>query len=403
VDLAALRATVAADHEVADRAHDVSHLDRVAALSGWIAEQIGADPVLAKVAGYVHDYHRVAEARTGVRPLPAPAANDLVRVVLDAHQIPRRWYPDILCAVDATGRYRIAGDSLPADLVQACPVAAAVHDADNLDAIGVVGLTRAVCYGTVLGEPLWDPAAALRAGHVDGQTSSIVAHCYEKLVHLADEMLTAPARWLAEQRLGDLFGVLGRLRAELVADPAPTVSWDPNTGYLRVPLRAVPAGNGFQAGDQAGFQAGAGVASGAQMGVQVGDQVGFQAGAQAGVASGAEVGVQAGAEVGVQEGGRAASECRLEFTAGVRLGLRQGLGGQVAVCYVELSALPAVARSILTGSIRAATVASSVRIPVRPSLANRVVAGPAAVSLELGRGFVAAITLHLRGANPGQA
>jgi hypothetical protein len=114
------------------------------------------------------------------------------------------------------------------------------------------------------------------------------------------------------------------------------VSWDPNTGYLRVPLRAVPAG--------------------------------------------------------VQP----ASDCRLEFTAEVRLGLRQGLGGDAAICYVELSALPAVARSILTGSVRVATVAGTLRIPVRPSLANRVVAGPAAVSLELGGGVMATVTLHLR-------
>lgn len=343
MDLAALRATVAADHEVADRAHDVSHLDRVAALSGWIAGQLGADPALAQVAGYVHDYHRVAEARTGVRPLPAHAANDLVRAVLDAHQIPRPWYPDILRAVDATGRYRIAGDWLPADLVQTCPVAAAVHDADNLDAIGVVGLTRAVCYGTVLGEPLWDPAAALRAGHVDGRTSSVVAHCYEKLVHLADEMLTEPARRLAQRRLGDLLGVLGRLRTELVGDPAPGVSWDPDTGYLRVPLREDPAGG------------------------------------------------QA------TSSGPAASDCRLEFTAAARLGLRQGdPGGPVSVCYIELSDLPAAAGSIL-GSLP--EVAGGLRIPVRPSPADHVVAGPAAVSLELAGGRVATVTLHLR--NPG--
>jgi uncharacterized protein len=385
VDLAALRATVAADHEVADRAHDVSHLDRVAALAGWIAEQIGTNPVLAQVAGYVHDYHRVAEARTGVRPLPAHSANDLVRAVLDAHQIPRRWYPDILCAVDATGRYRIAGDPLPADLVQACPVAAAVHDADNLDAIGVVGLTRAVCYGAMLGEPLWDPAAALCAGYVDGRTSSIVAHCYEKLVHLAEEMLTEPARWLAEQRLGDLFGALGRLRAELVADPAQSVSWDPNTGYLRVPLRTIPAAGGRFDGSAGGGR--------------------FDGSADGGRFDGSAGGGRFDGSAG--GGIQAASDCRLEFTAGVRLGLRRGLGGYVTVCYVELSALPAVARAILTGpgAIRVATVAGSLRIPVRPSLANRVVVAPAAVLLELGGGVVVTITLHLRkrGADPGHA
>jgi uncharacterized protein len=370
VDLAALRATVATDHEVADRAHDVSHVDRVAALSGWIAERIGADPVQARVAGYVHDYHRVAEARTGVRPLPAHAANDLVRAVLDAHRIPRRWYPAILGAVDVTGRYRMAGDSLPADLVRACPVAAAVHDADNLDAIGVVGLTRAVCYGTVLGEPLWDPAAALRPGHVDGRTSSVVAHCYEKLVHLAGEMLTDPARSLAERRLGDLLGALGKLRAELVADPAQRVSWDPHTGYLRAQLRDAPARD-LPTGDVSAGEIPAG-------GVPAG-----------GVPAG---GVLAG---GVPAGGRvqAASGCRLEFTAGARLGLR---GGDASVCYVELFALPDVVRSVLTGPGSIQAVAGGLRIPVHPGLASQVVAGPAAVALEIAGGLVATITLHFR-------
>jgi uncharacterized protein len=351
VDLESLRARVAADHRVADPAHDISHLDRVAALSAWIAERIGADPVQARVASYVHDYHRVAEVRTGVRPLPVPVANDLVRTVLDEHRVPRRWYPDILCAVDATGRYRIAGDSLPADLVEVCPVAAAVHDADNLDALGVVGLARAVSYGSVLGEPLWDPDAALQTGYADGHTSSVLAHCYEKLVHLADEMLTEPGRRLAERRLNDLLSVLGRLRAELAAElvcqPVPGTDWDPRTGYLRMPLPAVPV-------------------------ALPADQV-------------------------------AEPDCRLEFTASVRLGVRAEpqSGGGTPVCHVELCELPAVAKGIFDGSGLLVPSRGCLRIPVRPSVADHVVAGRAAVQVELSHGRPTAITLHLpnRGAD----
>jgi uncharacterized protein len=337
VDLDALRDTVAADHAVADPAHDLSHLDRVAGLAGWIAERMGVPDKLARIAAYVHDYHRVAEARTGVRPLPANAANDLVRAVLVKHRVPRRWHPDVLCAVDATGRYRIAGHALPAELAEVCPVAAIVHDADNLDALGVVGLARAVGYGTVLGEPLWEPGAAIRATYTDGLTSSVLAHCYEKLVHLADEMLTEPGRALARVRLADLLGVLGRLRTELAGDPAGQRStWDPRTGYLRLAL-------------------------GGPGPVQV--------------------------------------DCRLAFTADARIGLRAGAAGP-QVCYLELSGLPPVARAAVAAVEGVLVRGDGLRIPVRLGMPGQVAVGSATVELELVGDRPNAVTLHMSGAAP---
>jgi len=337
VDLDALRATVAADHAVADSAHDVTHLDRVAGLAGWIGRRLGVDPTLARIAAYVHDYHRVAEARSGVRPLPADAANDLVRAVLAAHRVPRRWHPDVLCAVDATGRYRIAGDTLAADLVEVCPVAAIVHDADNLDAIGVVGLVRAVSYGAVLGEPLWEPHAAIRATYAEGLTSSVLAHCYEKLVHLADEMLTEPGRELARLRLADLFGVLGRLRTELTAAPAQrSTAWDPRTGYLRLTLDG-PTGP---------------------------DELDM--------------------------------DCRLAFTAHARIGLRGGPAG-ARVCYLELSELPAVARAAVSAADGVRSRGDGLHIPLRRGVPDEIAAGPAVVEVELAGGRPTAVTLHLAG------
>jgi uncharacterized protein len=339
VDLNALRATVAADHAIADPAHDIGHLDRVAALATWIAQRLGIDPRPAQIAAYVHDYHRVAEARTGLRPLPVGIANDLVRSVLDAHRVPPRWYPDVLCAVDVTGRYRIAGDALAADLVEVCPVAAAVHDADNLDALGVVGLARAVSYGALLGEPLWEPHAVIQATYAQGRSSSVLAHCYEKLVRLADEMLTQPGRELARLRLTDLLGVLGQLRTEFAAAPAqPAEEWDPRTGYLRLTLDT-PAG-------------------------------------------------------------QLKTDCRVAFTAEARIGLCRGRAGP-RVCYLELSQLPAVARVTIAAVSRGAAAGAvavcgnRLRIPVRRGVPHAIAAGSATVELEFAGGRPVAVTLHI--------
>ncbi|MFG6201075.1 HD domain-containing protein [Nonomuraea sp. JJY05] len=227
-----VRARVAVDFASADSAHDLGHLDRVAALAEEIAAGTGADPRIARVAAYVHDYHRVEEARQNRRPIRPEDARAAVLEVLEGCGVPQDWHPPILRAVELTGRYRFADEELD----DRCAIAAAVHDADNLDAMGAVGIGRAFAYGGLLGEPLWDPGTALKELYKEGETSSVLAHLYEKLVRLEQDMLTEPARRMAADRALLLHRFAAGFRSEWDRGQAAgaRAQWDPRTRFLSV-------------------------------------------------------------------------------------------------------------------------------------------------------------------------
>ncbi|MFP5019289.1 HD domain-containing protein [Pseudonocardia phyllosphaerae] len=229
-DLGELRAVVAAEMAGADVAHDLGHLDRVAGLTGRLASREGLDGYAATVAAYVHDLHRAAEARTGVVVAPAEV-RAAAAAVLDRAGIDPAVHEAVLDAVEATGRYSFSAD--PAATVpegDAARIAACLHDADMLDAMGATGIARAFAYGGAIGEPLWDPAASVRTdGYRSGPTGSVVAHFHEKLLRLRGELVTAAGRELGERRHAALEEFVRRFREEWIeahddaagAPPAP--------------------------------------------------------------------------------------------------------------------------------------------------------------------------------------
>ncbi|MEU9489526.1 HD domain-containing protein [Streptomyces decoyicus] len=234
-----IRDRVRADFTDADPAHDIHHLDRVAALAGDIAARLGGDPLTAQVAAYVHDYHRVEEAKQGRRPIRPEEARAAVLDVLARCGVPEEMHGTVLHAVELTGRYRFGGDDLDNQSV----IAAAVHDADNLDAMGAIGIGRAFAFGGLLGEPLWSPGTQLKERYAEGETSSVLAHLYEKLVRLEKDMLTEPARRLAAERAQLLHRFAAEFRTEwgdedascgTVCPDGTRVHWEPRTRFLSV-------------------------------------------------------------------------------------------------------------------------------------------------------------------------
>ena len=225
-DLRRLREVVAADMAGADVAHDLGHLDRVAGLSARLATREGLDGFVAAVAAYVHDHHRAAEARLGRVVAPAECRAEARDALRRSGIDPALWEP-VLDAVEATGRYSFSvgaagdgGDAAepgPPPAAAATAVAACLHDADMLDAMGATGIARAFAYGGAIGEPLWDPAAPpSEHGYRSGPTGSVVTHFHEKLLRLRGELRTAAGRELGERRHAALAEFLHRFRDEWI-------------------------------------------------------------------------------------------------------------------------------------------------------------------------------------------
>jgi uncharacterized protein len=209
--IAALRAEVSGDFEGGDPGHDLYHLDRVCGLALKLREEEGGDPLVIAGTCYVHDYHRVVERRLG----SSRAAVD--HAVVDKHivaALDRAGFSTSLVAticdcVAFTDRYSFSGHALEAPGVEA----AIVRDADNLDALGAIGVARAFIFGGVLGEPIWAEGDAKEV-YEAGPTTSIVHHFHEKLLKLKDDMITTAGRKLAVERHDFMVAFLDELMAE---------------------------------------------------------------------------------------------------------------------------------------------------------------------------------------------
>ncbi|WP_413513084.1 HD domain-containing protein [Myroides odoratus] len=93
-----------------------------------------------------------------------------------------------------------------------------VQDADRLDAIGAVGITRVFNYGGFKNNPIHNPEIAPRFGmtkeeyKADGGTS--INHFYEKLLLLKDLMNTDTGKKMAEERHQYMESFLARFYSE---------------------------------------------------------------------------------------------------------------------------------------------------------------------------------------------
>ncbi|POD85171.1 uncharacterized protein S101258_01482 [Lactiplantibacillus plantarum subsp. plantarum] len=97
-----------------------------------------------------------------------------------------------------------------------------VQDADRLDAIGAIGIARALYYSGHVGEKIYDPAIAPRE-HMTReqyrhQPGTAINHFYEKLFKLAALMNTDTAKALAAHRTAVMHEFVDQFKAEWTAD-----------------------------------------------------------------------------------------------------------------------------------------------------------------------------------------
>lgn len=165
--------------------HDMDHARRVYLLGSKLAESTGAEAAVVQAAALTHDLHRSFE---GAGEYVDPAETlPAIRALLEASDFPPERIPAVLHCVEVHDEYGFRGIDRPAETLEA----EVLRDADNLDAIGAVGIARNFAFTGVVGNPLWDPA---------GESYSGLGHFDDKLLNLIDEMHTEAAREIAEDR-----------------------------------------------------------------------------------------------------------------------------------------------------------------------------------------------------------
>lgn len=191
-----VRETMAEEAGAAASGHDWWHVWRVQRLALAIGreEGAGADLFVVELAALLHDVgdwkFRGGDEGAGGRE----AASWLRGLGVEEALVGR------VAEVVGEVSYKGAGVATPAGSAEA----AAVQDADRLDALGAIGVARAFAFGGARGRALHDPALppvlhGSAAGY-KGAAGPTLNHFWEKLLQLEGRMQTATGRRLAGER-----------------------------------------------------------------------------------------------------------------------------------------------------------------------------------------------------------
>lgn len=176
--------------------HDWFHIERVYNNALLIAEHEDANLLVVQLASLLHD---IADYKfhNGDEKMGGKVASEWLRKIgVDEQTLSS--VSDIIDGLSFKGaRTEEKELSLEGKVVQ---------DADRLDAIGAIGISRVFAYGGKYGREIFNPDIQPEIHHTFQQyknsinTSTSVNHFYEKLFLLKDKMNTQTAKRLAEKR-----------------------------------------------------------------------------------------------------------------------------------------------------------------------------------------------------------
>ena len=194
--------------EGAHPAHDWHHVERVAAVADRIAAEVGADREIVALASMLHDIGRACEDCGEIDDHATWGATEAADLLQEA------GYDDE--TVDAVA-HCIRAHRYSTGPEPRTEEAQVLSDADNLDAMGAIGIARTFSLAAEYGNPIADPAMPVDA---DESTAGVTSlnHLRKKILTLRDRMYTDAGKRRAEDRHDFVEAFVERLAAELDGD-----------------------------------------------------------------------------------------------------------------------------------------------------------------------------------------
>jgi uncharacterized protein len=205
-------------YPAADPVHGFDHVLRVLALAERLASAEGADLDIVRAAVLLHDAQP-----TSMDTQPASSsrrsAHHLDSAALAYRQLEKEgWTQEKIAAVEHCIRaHRFRHDREQPQTLEA----RVLYDADKLDAIGAVGVARAIAYAVTHGHPAYARPSEqfLRTGVLEaGEPHSAYHEFVFKLVKLKDRLSTPSGKALAEQRHQSMVAYFKQLEEEMALE-----------------------------------------------------------------------------------------------------------------------------------------------------------------------------------------
>ncbi|HHX8467518.1 HD domain-containing protein [Vibrio diabolicus] len=191
-----------------DAAHDISHVQRVVNTAKKLAVEEGADLSIVLPAAYLHDCFTYPKDHPNRKQSSIIAAKKAV-AFLESIDYPQQYHDAIAHAIEAHSfSANIRPNTLEAKVVQ---------DADRLDALGAIGITRCIQVSTEFDAQLYDDKDIFAQQRELDDKQFTLDHFQTKLFKIAETMNTESARREAQKRKTFMQTYLEQLHDEVTA------------------------------------------------------------------------------------------------------------------------------------------------------------------------------------------
>ncbi|MFW1534335.1 HD domain-containing protein [Vibrio parahaemolyticus] len=191
-----------------DAAHDIEHVKRVVKTAKQLCDEENADIAIVLPAVYLHDCFTYPKDHPNRKQSSAIAAKKAI-AYLESIQYPQHYHDAIAHAIEAHSfSANIRPNTLEAQIVQ---------DADRLDALGAIGVTRCIQVSTHFNAQLYNDNDMFAKERELNDKQFTVDHFQTKLFKIVDTMNTESAKLEANKRKAFMQTYLKQLYDEVTA------------------------------------------------------------------------------------------------------------------------------------------------------------------------------------------
>ncbi|EJG0620400.1 HD domain-containing protein [Vibrio parahaemolyticus] len=191
-----------------DAAHDIEHVKRVVKTAKQLCDEENADIAIVLPAAYLHDCFTYPKDHPNRKQSSAIAAKKAI-AYLESIQYPQHYHDAIAHAIEAHSfSANIRPNTLEAQIVQ---------DADRLDALGAIGVTRCIQVSTHFNAQLYNDDDMFAKERELNDKQFTVDHFQTKLFKIVDTMNTESAKLEANKRKAFMQTYLKQLYDEVTA------------------------------------------------------------------------------------------------------------------------------------------------------------------------------------------
>ncbi|EHZ2646950.1 HD domain-containing protein [Vibrio parahaemolyticus] len=191
-----------------DAAHDIEHVKRVVKTAKLLCDEENADIAIVLPAAYLHDCFTYPKDHPNRKQSSAIAAKKAI-AYLESIQYPQHYHDAIAHAIEAHSfSANIRPNTLEAQIVQ---------DADRLDALGAIGVTRCIQVSAHFNAQLYNDNDMFAKERELNDKQFTVDHFQTKLFKIVDTMNTESAKLEANKRKAFMQTYLKQLHDEVTA------------------------------------------------------------------------------------------------------------------------------------------------------------------------------------------